>query len=335
MSISRRSFIAGAAALASPFTFVTRLSAAEFRLTQFHNQSVDSSLHQRLVEMWAAVRTETDGRVETDVFAENNRIPGSDPAALSMLVSGEIHFFTLMGGILGNLVPAADVQQIPFVFASESAALNAMDGPLGAYLRREMAAKGLFGFPVMSFDNGVRQIAGRLPIAGPEDLAGVRIRVPDGRMFHDTFKALGAEPVTINVNGIYDGLKRGQVDVQENPLAVVELFKIYEVVRYISMTNHMWSGFNLMAHLATWSRLPEDVKGVITRNAERYVRLQRADQAALNGRLRAKLAAGGIAFNDVAPEPFRAKLSGVYSTWKDRLGTQCWTLLEDAVGRVR
>ncbi|MSO57086.1 MAG: TRAP transporter substrate-binding protein [Acidobacteria bacterium] len=334
MIVNRRSFLAGTATLASPWVFAKRLQAADFRFAQYHNQAVESSLHQRLVQMWGAVRDETNGRVETDVFAENNKVAGSDPAALKMLVAGEIQFFTLMGGILANVVPATDVQQVPFAFASEAAALKAMDGPLGAYLRQEMAAKGIFGFPVMSFDNGVRQIAGRLPIARPEDLVGVRVRVPDGALFHDTFRALGAEPVTINVNGIYDGLKSGKVDAQENPLAVVELFRLYEVVRYISMTNHMWSGFNLMANLPTWNRLPEDVRRVIGRNAEKYVRLQRADQAALNGALRARIGARGVIFNDAAPGPFRAKLSGLYATWKERLGSRCWSLLEAEVGRI-
>ncbi len=68
--------------------------------------------------MWAAIRTETRGRVDTQVFPENNKIPGSDPAALKMLVAGEIEFFTLMGGVLGTVVPAAEVQQVPFAFRS-------------------------------------------------------------------------------------------------------------------------------------------------------------------------------------------------------------------------
>ena len=108
--------------------------------------------------MWAAIRTETGGRVDTQVLAENNKIQGSDPAALKMLLDGEIQFFTLMGGILGTVVPAAEVQQVPFAFRSAAHAHQAMDGALGAYLREEMAAKGIVGFPVGAFDNGMRQI---------------------------------------------------------------------------------------------------------------------------------------------------------------------------------
>ena len=334
--VPRRAFVAGLAGAGSLSVFARSLRAADYKFTQFHNQTTTSTLHRRLVEMWAAVRAETRGRVETDVFAENNQIAGSDPAALDKLVAGEIQFFTLMGGILGNLVPVAEVQQVPFSFQSAAAAHRAMDGALGAYLRQEVAAKGIVALPVSTFDNGMRQIAcATRPIVVPDDLAGLKIRTPDGRMFSETFTALGAEPITINVNGIYDGLKSGRVDAQENPLAVVELFRLYEVVKYVSMTNHMWSGFNLLAHRPTWMRLPPDVARAIERNAAKYVRLQRQDQEKLNRSLSSGLAARGLVFNDVNPALFRARLSRVYATGKERLGTKGWSLLEAAAGPLR
>jgi tripartite ATP-independent transporter DctP family solute receptor len=323
------------AALAPALVFGRAFRPVEYTFTQYHNQSVESSLHRRLVQLWTAVRDETGGRVETQVFAENNHVAGSDPAALAMLVDGGIQFFTLMGGILGNLVPAAEVQQVPFAFGSASAAHRAMDGALGRYVARELAAKGVLAFPVSVFDNGLRQIATRTrPVTGPDDLNGMKSRVPDGRIVHDVFAALGAEPVTINVDGIYGALSRGDVEAQENPLAVVELFRIYEVVKYVSMTNHMWSGFNLIAHLPTWGRLPEDVRTVITRNAAKYVRLQRSDQSRLNAQLRTTLASRGLIFRDrMDAAAFRARLSGVYAGWKGRLGRECWALLEAEAGR--
>ena len=85
------------------------------------------------------------------------------------------------------------------------------------------------------------------------------------------------------------------------PLALVDSFRLYEVVKYISMTSHMWSGFNQMAHLPTWQRLPADVQEIIERNVAQAVRLQRQDQAEANGSLRPELIERGLAFNDVDP----------------------------------
>ncbi len=311
---------------------MTTLQDPEHRFTQYHNQAVGGTLHRNLVALWDAVRHETGGRVETQVFAENNRIAGSDPAALKLLLTGEIQFFTLMGGILGTVVPAAEVQQVPFAFGSAGEAHAAMDGPLGSYLVAEMAANGIQGFPVGAFDNGMRQVGASRAIVEPGDLAGLKIRVPAGQMIFDTFRALGAEPVTINVDGIHDGLRTGKVDAQENPLAIMELFRLYEVATHVSMTNHIWSGFNFLANRPLWLRLPEDIRAVIERNVATHVRRQREEQGHLNAALRQTLAARGLLFNDVDPAPFRASLAGVYATWKVRLGSQCWSLLEAARG---
>jgi tripartite ATP-independent transporter DctP family solute receptor len=330
---TRRTFVSSVTA-GSLIVFARSLSAADYNFLQYHNQSTDSPLHQRLVEMWATIRKETGGRVDTTVFAENNKVSGSDPQVLQMLVSGEIQFFTLMGGILGSVVPVAEVQQIPFAFRSTAHAHQTMDGPLGVYLRGEMAAKGIRGFPTGVFDNGLRQIGGtKRPIKTAQDLTGIRMRIPAGQIFEDVFRALGAEPVTVNSNGIYEALKTSQVDAQENPLAYMNLFKHYEVMKYVSITNHMWSGFNMLAHLPTWNRLPGSIQLVIEQNITRYVRLQRQDQQNLNRQARTSLARR-LVINEAGPASFRARLSGVYASWKQKLGGKCWSLLEAASGRL-
>jgi tripartite ATP-independent transporter DctP family solute receptor len=337
-NVTRRSFLTGAATgsaslLVRPLTVFAQAPKAEFRFIQYHNQAPGSSLDGRLTEMWAAIRTETGGRAEAQVFPLNNKVAGSDPAALKMVVAGEIQFFTLMGGLLSNVVPVADIQQVPFAFRSAPHAHQAMDGALGGYIRQEMAAQGIHGFPVGAFDNGIRQMTTiARPIVSPADLKGLRMRVPNGQLFQDLFRTLGAVPIVINSIDIYAALKSGKADAQENPLALVDNFKLYEVVKYVSMTNHMWSGFNQMAHLATFQRLPGDVQQVIERNVARAVRLQREDQEAANGRLRAELTKRGLIFNDVDQAPFRRQLSGFYKTWKGKLGAKAWSLLEQATG---
>ena len=331
---TRRTVLTAAAA-AGTTIIVESARAADFKFVQYHNQAEISTLHKNLVTMWDEIRQETNGRAEATVYAENNKLAAGDPAALKMLIAGEIQFFTLMGGIIGTVVPMAEVQQVPFAFRSAAEAHKAIDSPLGAYMGEEMAAKGMYLFPVAGFDNGMRQVTTvARPVNKPDDLVGVKIRVPPGQMIFDTFQAFGAEPVTTSANLIYDAIKTGKVGAQENPLAILENFRIYEVVKYVSMTNHMWSGFNQMAHLATWRSLPDDIKDVITRNVTKYVRQQRIDQGKVNASLRDKFIAGGLVFNEVDQPPFRARLANVYATWKDKLGSKCWTLLEAEVGKL-
>src|SRR3954467_8836792 len=138
---TRRSFLATAAGTLTVFARRPRAAAGEpldsargeYHFTQYHNQTPASSLHKRLSEMWAAIERDTHGRVVATVYPQNNNIQGSDPAALKALVAGDIQFFTLMGGILGTIVPAAEVQQVPYAFRSAAHAHKVMDGPLGAY----------------------------------------------------------------------------------------------------------------------------------------------------------------------------------------------------------
>lgn len=333
--ISRRNFTSRFL-LAGGITLISRSArAADFKLRQFHNQPVDSPLHKRLVEMWAAVKAETGGRVDVTTFADNDQLPGSDPAALKMLVDGELDFFTLNGGLIGTVVPAVNVQGIPFAFRDEPQVYGAIDGDLGEYLAKEMAAKGIYAVPRACFENGFRQITCSVrPIRTAEDLNGIKMRTPDTPIYVECWRALGATPVVFNFNKIYEVLRTHEADAQDNPLNVAELLKLYEVQKYISLTNHIWSGFNLIANLKMWQGLPPDVRRIIERNSEKYVKLQRADTDKMNHELPPRLEQRGMAINQPDAASFRARLGDYYAHWKDTIGSKAWALLESHVGKL-
>jgi len=121
--ISRRHFTLGVLAAGGTMLATARAQQRTSSCASFHNQPSDSPLHKRLSEMWAAVKEETGGRVQVQTFSDNNQIPGGDPAALNMVVSGELDFFTLNGGSIGNLVPASNVQGILFAFRTPAQVL--------------------------------------------------------------------------------------------------------------------------------------------------------------------------------------------------------------------
>jgi len=333
--ISRRQFAVGLAATGGALLFTRHLRAAEFELRNFHNQPADSPQHKRLIEMWTAIEKETKGRVHCTVSPDNNQTPGSDPAVLKMLVDGQLDFFNLNGGIIGNIVPPANVQGIPFAFRTESQVYKAIDGDLGQYLAQEMRTKGIYAVPGACFENGFRQISSSLrPVRTAADLQGFKMRTPDAPIYVECWKALGATPVIVNFDKLYETLKTKAADGQDNPLNIVELLKLYEVQQFESMTSHMWSGFNLIANLKKWESFPKDIQGVIQRNAVKYVKLQRNDNDTLNNSLRAKLTQQGMAFNDVDPASFKAMLGGYYARWKAEIGAKTWSLLEAHVGKM-
>jgi TRAP-type transport system periplasmic protein len=334
--MSRRNFAFGAAATTLAVVTHSRArAAAPIEMRQFHNQTNDSTLHKRLVEMWAAVEMETGGKIRVRTFAENDKLAGGDPQARDMLISGEIEFYTLMGGILGEVVPIADIQGMPFAFKDSPQVYAALDGDLGDLLREQAMTKGIYALPRGCFENGFRQITSSThPIRNVADLKGFKIRVPASQMFDDCFKSLGAVPTAINTNKLYDALKSGQVEGQENPLAIADGFKLYEVQRYVSLTSHMWSGYNLLANLAMWRKLPSDVQAAIERNAVKYVALQRADNVALNASLQSALEKRGMVFNQADTASFRSPLADFYKRWKEHFGAKAWAMLEGHVGKL-
>jgi tripartite ATP-independent transporter DctP family solute receptor len=303
---------------------------------QFHNQPVASHTHGFLVDLWDEVCRAPGGALDITVHAENGGVAGSDPEALRLLVAGELEFMTLMGGIIGQVVPAAEIQGVPFAFSSHEQVHAAMQGALGEHLRREMAAKGIHGFRDGVLENGFRHIVSvDRPVRTAADLAGYRMRLPAGRMFGDLFRSLGAEPVVVNIRELYDALKDHRVDGQENPLAIIEVNRLYEVSRYTSLTGHMWSGFNLIGNLRFWQRLPEDVQETVNRSVATHIARQRAYTARFNRELEGKLARErGMVFNVADAGSFRRALAGdFYRRWQRELGETAWHLLEDAVGR--
>ena len=310
-------------------------AAAVIELRQFHNQPAESPLHKSLLNLWAAVKEETGGRIQVQTFPENGGLPGGDPVALQMLIGGSLDFLTLNGGLIGSVVPAANVQGIPFAFQSLDQVFTAIDGDLGDYLREEMRAKGIFAVPRACFDNGFQQVTcATRPIRTAADLQGLKVRTPETPLYKELFQALGAMPVPTSINKMYETLKSGAAEAQTDPLAIVELFKLYEVQKYVSMTNHLWSGFNLIANLKTWDGLPQDARGVIARNAAKFVSIQRKENAALNDSLRPRLTAQGMIFNEAETSSFRARLGPFYAHWKETVGQRTWNLLEAHTGKL-
>jgi tripartite ATP-independent transporter DctP family solute receptor len=331
--ISRRLFSLGLAAAGASALLDGRSRGAAVEMRQFHNQPAESPLHKSLVAMWAAVEKKSAGRVRVQTFAENDHLPGGDPAALSMIIDGSLDFFAVNGGLIGAVAPAVNIQGMPFAFRDLSQVFTALDGDLGAYLGDEMRAKGIYALPRGCFDNGFQQLSSSThPIRTVADLEGVKVRTPNTPIYIELFEALGAKPVPVNIDKLYETLKAKVVDVQTDPLTIIELFKLYEVQKYVSITNHIWGGFNLITNWEKWQNLPAEDRGVIERNVAKFVKLQRSENAALNGKLRATLTQQGMSFNEAETGSFRAKLGPFYASWKQKVGQRAWSLLESHIG---
>jgi TRAP-type transport system periplasmic protein len=338
MGFSRRTLLKASAASAvigsvgAPF--VARAQAAEFTYKFANNLPDSHPLNTRAKEMSASIKTETSGRVDIQIFP-NNQL-GADTDVLSQLRSGGVEFFTMSGLILATLVPAASINGMGFAFPDYPTVWKAMDGDLGAYVRGQIAKANLVAMDKI-WDNGFRQTTSSTrPITGPEDYKGFKIRVPVSPLWTSMFKAFDAAPASINFNEVYSALQTKIVEGQENPLALISTAKLYEVQKYCSLTNHMWDGYWFLANRKAWEALPEDIRTIVAKNINAAAVKARVDTEQLNATVRQELTAKGLTFNQPDVAPFREKLraAGFYSEWKGKYGEEAWAILEKSVGKL-
>ncbi len=334
MNISRRTMLVGAAA-SLPLVSTIRYAGAqtaEFNYKYANNLAATHPLNLRATEAVNNIREETGGRVAIQVFPSNQL--GADTDMLSQVRSGGVEFFTLSPLILSTLVANASVSGIGFAFPNYQAVWAAMDGDLGAYVRGEIEKSNLVVMDKI-WDNGFRQVTSSVKaIETADDLKGFKIRVPVSPLWTSMFTAFESAPASINFAEVYSALQTKIVDGQENPLAIIETSKLYEVQQFCSMTNHMWDGFWMLANKRAWERMPEDVRAIVAKNFNDHAVLQRADVEKLNSTVAESLQSKGMKFNSPDPASFREKLkaAGFYAEWKSKYGDEAWAILEKAVG---
>ena len=337
MTISRRNLLAtaGVSAMGLPFGRALAQKPAEFTLKYGNNLPVAHPMNVRAAEMAAKINSESKGRIAFEVYP-NNQL-GNDTDMLSQVRLGALDFMSLSPLILGTLVPAAQISGVGFAFKDYGQVWAAMDGELGAHVRKQIAASSsLFAFEKI-WDNGYRQITSSTkPIAQPEDLKGMKIRIPPSPFWVSMFKAFEASPATINFAEVYSSLQTKVVDGQENPLAIIATAKLNEVQKFCALTNHMWDGYWVMGNKKSFERFPADLQEIITRNVNAAGLKQRDDVRQLNDSLQVDLKAKGMVFNTTNPEAFRAKLrsAGFYADWHKKFGDEPWAVLEKYTGKL-
>src|SRR6476469_5542466 len=294
--VSRRKILAGVGAFAGAGITPRRSSAqaGEFKLKYGNDLPATHPINKRATEACDAIRAATNGRVDIQIFPASAL--GGSTDMLSQVRSGALDFFTV-GSPLANLIPVSAIPSIAFAFPNFDGVWAAVDGDLGAHIRQQIGSIGLVAFDKM-WDNGFRQITtSNKPINEPNDLKGLKLRVPVSPLFTSMFKALGTSPTSINFVEVYTALQTKVVDGQENPLALIDAAKFYEVQKYCSLTGHMWEGFWMVANRRNWERLPEDLRATALRLLNDGAVKQRADMAQLNATLETQLKEKGLTFN--------------------------------------
>ena len=288
----------------------------------------------RIKEAAEAINKDTGGKVDLQVYPTSQL--GSEPDMISQTRAGSIDIMSTAGTNLQTLVPTAGINGVAFAFKDYAAVWAAMDGDLGAYVRSAMAKVNLYAYDKV-LDNGYRNITSATkPINTPADLKGFKIRVPGIPLWISMFQALGASPTAIPFGELYSSLQTKVVDGQENPLALIQSAKLYEVQKFCSLTGHTWDGHFIFGNAKKLQALPKEVQEALAKHLNAAALKQREDIAKLNADAQAQLTKLGVTFNKPDPTPFREQLkkAGFYTEWKGKYGDEVWAKLEKYAGKL-
>jgi TRAP-type transport system periplasmic protein len=331
---TRRQTLAAAAALPL-FSIVSRRAhAAEFTYKFATGQDPSHPVNKRAQEAIDRIRVATGGRLEIKLFPANQL--GSDTDLLSQIRNGGVEFFNQASTVLSTLVPAAGIINTGFAFHDYTEVWKAMDGALGTYVRAQIEKVGLLTMS-KPWDNGFRNVTtSTKPVKTPDDLKGMKLRVPAAPMLSSLFTALGASPTPINFNEVYSALQTKLVEGQENPLAIISSARLYEVQKYCSLTNHVWDAYWILGNRKAIERLPKDIQEIVRREIDKAATDERADIAALSVSLRTDLSTKGVQMIEPDKKAFKDALAKgtFYKDLRTKFGDEAWKLLQDSVGNL-
>ena len=273
------------------------------------------------------VKAATQGRVEIKVFP-NSQL-GSETAMIEGLQLGTLEMGLIGGASFQNIEPKMGVEGLPYAFSHHQHAYRVFDGELGTRLFGLLEKKGVKG--LAWWENGFRDMTNsKRPIATPDDLKGLKVRVTPDKIRLDTFKTLGALPVPMAFAELYSALQQGAVDGQENPLAIIFSSNFFEVQKYLSLTNHIWSSATLVVAKSVWDKVGPADQQLVQKAAIAWRDKQRKMVQESGDDFLAKLKAKGMQVNTPDNALFVKAVIPVWKQYEDVFGKDFFELIEKA-----
>ncbi len=186
---------------------------------------------------------------------------GNETEILQQIQMNAIQMGIITLGPFDVFVPEVNVVAFPFLFHDYDEVSRVLDGPLG---RKVLDSLAKAGFKGLSFsENGFRHLTNsKHPVKTVDDVTGLKIRVMESKVHQQLWRTLGANPTPM-AWPIYTELQQGTIDGQENPLSVINLYKLYEVQKYLTLTGHVYSAHIDIANLQWFSDLPKEQQDLI------------------------------------------------------------------------
>ena len=237
---------------------------------------------------------------------------GSQPDAIEQVRAGALEIANFSLGPLGPVVPEANVVSLPFIFKDTDHVWRVLDGEAGDIIKKGLEAKGLV---VLSwYDGGARSFYNsKKPIATPEDVVGMKIRVMNNDLYSGMILALGGNPSPMAFSEVYQSLKTGVVDGAENNWPSYESTGHYEVAPFYSLSQHLIIPEVLCINADVYNTLSADEQKILKEAAEESALMQRKLWKEHSGASKEKVLAAGVKYNEIPDKSaFQAAMEPVY-----------------------
>lgn len=306
------------------------------RVVRFGYGLVENSNQGRAVRLFAQeVEKASGGKMK--VRGIGNAALGSDTQMQQALIGGAQEMMVGSTATLVGIVPEMAVWDTPFLFGNVKEADAVLDGPVGEKVKAKLEPKGMVG--LVYWENGFRNLTNsKRPVNKLEDMSDIKLRVMQNNVFLDSFKALGANAVPLPFSELFTALETRAVDGQENPFNTVVSSKFYEVQKYLTVTNHVYSPWVVTVSKKWWDTLSPAEKKVLQEAAVKSREFERKDTREEATKALAELKTKGMQINELpAAEAnrMREKLVAVNGGIAKSVGQETWDSVNAAVLQAR
>ncbi len=294
------STLAGGALLAT--LLATPMAAQDRTLQLGHLANEENPWHLASVRFGEELAELTDGRITVEVFP--NESLGKEIDLINGMQLGTVDM-TITGESLQNWAPMAALLAVPYAYRSIEHMDEVASGEIGDRIEAQIVEKAQIR-PIAYFARGPRNLTSNRPITNPDELDGLKMRVPNVPLFIDVWSALGANPGPMAFSEVFTSLQNGTIEAQENPLALIRSASFYEVQSHVNMTEHVRSWIYMTIAESTWQSLSEDDQAAVMEAAARAQSYERELFEASLADDRAFLEEQGMTFVEVDGAAFQA-----------------------------
>lgn len=336
MNLFRRTLVAVVSGAALFGSLPVHAQEVQNRLIRFGYGLTEQSNQGRATKLFAEqVEKASGGKMR--VRAVGGAALGPDTQMQQALIGGAQEMMVGSTATLVGITREMALWDTPFLFSNTKEADAMLDGPIGQKVMDKLQEKGLVG--LVYWENGFRNLTNsKRPVQKMEDLAGIKLRVMQNNVYLESFKTLGANAVPMAFSELFSALETKTVDGQENPYNTILSSKFYEVQKYVTVTNHVYSPWIMLASKKWWDSLNKAEQKILLDAAIASRDFERKDTRAEAAKALDDLKAKGMQVNELSAAEstrMRDQLTRVNAGIAVNVGLELWNEAQAELARLR